>query len=186
LTNIFANKTLKEDDLPIKYCGYTACFRREAGSYGKGVKGLLRIHQFNKVELVNFVHPEKSYNTLEHLLKEALSVIQLLDIPYRVIQIPISDLSFASAKTYDIELFAPGVDKWLEVSSVSNFEDFQARRANIRIREKGKTKHIHTLNASGVATPRLMVALLENYQTENGEINIPDPLIPYTDFEKIG
>lgn len=186
LTNIFANKTLKEDDLPIKYCGYTACFRREAGSYGKGAKGLLRIHQFNKVELVNFVHPEKSYNTLEHLLKEALSVIQLLDIPYRVIQIPISDLSFASAKTYDIELFAPGVDKWLEVSSVSNFEDFQARRANIRIREKGKTKHIHTLNASGVATPRLMVALLENYQTENGEINIPDPLIPYTDFEKIG
>ncbi len=186
LTNIFANKTLKEDDLPIKYCGYTACFRREAGSYGKGAKGLLRIHQFNKVELVNFVHPEKSYNTLEHLLKEALSVIQLLDIPYRVIQIPISDLSFASAKTYDIELFAPGVDKWLEVSSVSNFEDFQARRANIRMREKGKTKHIHTLNASGVATPRLMVALLENYQTENGEINIPDPLVPYTDFEKIG
>ncbi len=186
LTNILANKILEKDDLPIKYCGYSACFRREAGSYGKETKGLLRIHQFNKVELVNFVHPEESYNTLEHLLKEALDVIILLDVPYRVLQLPIDDLSFASAKTYDIEVLAPGVEKWLEVSSISNFEDFQARRAQIRIKEKGETKHIHTLNASGVATPRLMVAILENYQMKNGEIKIPDPLIPYTDFEQIG
>ena len=186
LTNILANKILEKEEIPIKYCGYSACFRREAGSYGKETKGLLRIHQFNKVELVNFVHPEESYNTLEHLLKEALVVIELLDLPHRVIQLSIDELSFASAKTYDIEVYAPGVDKWLEVSSISNFEDFQARRAGIRIKEKGGTIHIHTLNASGVATPRLLVSLMENYQTDKGEIIIPDPLIPYTDFEKIG
>jgi len=186
LTNILANKILKEDDLPIKYCGYTACFRREAGAYGKETRGLLRIHQFNKVELVNFVHPEESYETLEHLLKEALDVIELLNIPYRVTQLPISDLSFASAKTYDIEVYAPGVDRWLETSSISNFEDFQAKRAQIRIKKGGETRYIHTLNASGVATSRLMVGLLENYQTEKGEICIPAPLIPYTDFETIG
>lgn len=186
LTNIHANKILTKEELPIKYCGYTACFRREAGSYGKETKGLLRVHQFNKVELVNFVHPEESYNTLEKLLIEALDVIEILDLPYRVTQLSTDDVSFASSKTYDIELYAPGVKRWLEVSSVSNFEDFQAKRANIRIKEKGKTINIHTLNGSGVATPRLMVSLLENYQTKKGEILIPDPLIPYTDFEKIG
>jgi len=185
LTNILSEKVLTPDDLPIKYCGYTACFRREAGSYGKETKGLPRLHQFNKVELVNFVMPEESYDTLEKLLLEALQVIKLLELPYRVLLLPYNDLSFASAKTYDIEIFAPGVDKWLEVSSVSNFEDFQAKRADIRVRTEGKTKPVHTLNGSGVATPRLMISLLENYQTKEGEIKIPEVLVPYTDFETI-
>ncbi len=185
LTNILSEKVLTPDDLPIKYCGYTACFRREAGSYGKETKGLLRLHQFNKVELVNFVMPGESYNALERLLDEALKVIKLLDLPYRVILLPYDDLSFASAKTYDIEIYSPGVDKWLEVSSVSNFEDFQAKRANIRVRTEGKTVPVHTLNGSGVATPRLMVSLLENCQTKEGEIKIPEVLVPYTDFDTI-
>jgi seryl-tRNA synthetase len=185
LTNILSEKVLTPDDLPIKYCGYTACFRREAGSYGKETKGLLRLHQFNKVELVNFVMPEESYDTLDRLLEEALKVIKILDLPYRVLLLPYDDLSFASAKTYDIEIYAPGVDKWLEVSSVSNFEDFQARRANIRVRTEGKTVPVHTLNGSGVATPRLMVSLLENYQTKEGTIKIPEVLVPYTDFDII-
>jgi len=185
LTNILSEKVLTPDDLPIKYCGYTACFRREAGSYGKETKGLLRLHQFNKVELVNFVMPEESYNVLEKLLLEALQVIKLLELPYRVLLLPYDDLSFASAKTYDIEIYAPGVNRWLEVSSVSNFEDFQAKRADIRVRVEGKTKPVHTLNGSGVATPRLMISLLENYQTKEGEIKIPEVLVPYTDFETI-
>ncbi len=185
LTNIISEKVLTPDDLPVKYCGYTACFRREAGSYGKETKGLLRVHQFNKVELVNFTMPEKSYEQLEKLLEEAIQVLKLLDIPYKVIQLPYDDLSFASAKTYDIEIYAPGVDRWLEVSSVSNFEDFQAKRANIRVKAEGKTKYVHTLNGSGVATPRLMISLLENYQTKEGEIKIPQVLVPYTGFETI-
>jgi seryl-tRNA synthetase len=185
LTNILSDKILTSNELPIKYCGYTACFRREAGSYGKETKGLLRVHQFNKVELVNFVMPEDSYDALERLLEEALQVIKLLELPYRVLLLPYDDLSFASAKTYDIEIYAPGVDRWLEVSSVSNFEDFQAKRANIRVKAEGKTKYVHTLNGSGVATPRLMISLLENYQTKEGEIKIPEVLVPYTDFETI-
>jgi seryl-tRNA synthetase len=185
LTNILSQKVLTPDELPIKYCGYTACFRREAGSYGKETKGLLRLHQFNKVELVNFVMPDESYDALERLLDEALTVIRLLELPYRVLLLPYDDLSFASAKTYDIEIYAPGVNKWLEVSSVSNFEDFQAKRANIRVKSEGKTKYVHTLNGSGVATPRLMISLLENYQTKEGEIKIPEVLVPYTDFETI-
>jgi seryl-tRNA synthetase len=185
LTNILSEKVLSPDDLPVKYCGYTACFRREAGSYGKETKGLLRLHQFNKVELVNFTMPEESYEQLEKLLEEALQVLKLLDLPYKVILLPYDDLSFASAKTYDIEIYAPGVDRWLEVSSVSNFEDFQAKRTDIKVRTEGKTKHVHTLNGSGVATPRLMISLLENYQTKEGEIKIPEVLIPYTGFETI-
>ncbi len=185
LTNILSDKVLTLDELPIKYCGYTACFRREAGSYGKETKGLLRVHQFNKVELVNFVMPEESYKQLEKLLEEALQVLKLLDIPYKVIQLPYDDLSFASAKTYDIEIYAPGVDRWLEVSSVSNFEDFQAKRADIKVKTEGKTKYVHTLNGSGVATPRLMISLLENYQTKKGAIKVPEVLVPYTDFETI-
>ncbi|MEJ2568038.1 MAG: serine--tRNA ligase [candidate division WOR-3 bacterium] len=185
LTNILSEKVLTTDELPIKYCGYTACFRREAGSYGRETKGLLRLHQFNKVELVNFVMPDESYDVLGRLLEEALQVLKLLDIPYRVILLPYDDISFASAKTYDIEIYAPGVNKWLEVSSVSNFEDFQAKRANIRFKSEGKTKYVHTLNGSGVATPRLMISLLENYQTKEGEIKIPEVLKPYTDFDNI-
>jgi seryl-tRNA synthetase len=185
LTNILSEKVLSPDDLPVKYCGYTACFRREAGSYGKETKGLLRLHQFNKVELVNFTMPEESYKQLEKLLEEALQVLKLLELPYKVILLPYDDLSFASAKTYDIEIYAPGVDRWLEVSSVSNFEDFQAKRADIKVRTEGKTKHVHTLNGSGVATPRLMISLLENYQTKEGEIKIPEVLVPYTGFETI-
>ena len=185
LTNILSEKVLSPDNLPVKYCGYTACFRREAGSYGKETKGLLRLHQFNKVELVNFTMPEESYKQLEKLLEEALQVLKLLELPYKVILLPYDDLSFASAKTYDIEIYAPGVDRWLEVSSISNFEDFQAKRADIKVRTEGKTKHVHTLNGSGVATPRLMISLLENYQTKEGEIRIPEVLVPYTGFETI-
>lgn len=186
ITNILSDTSLEGNKLPLKLCAYTACFRREAGSYGKETKGLLRVHQFNKVELVNFVTPEKSGGTLNILLEEALKVVHLLDLPFRVVQLPFNDLSFASSITYDIEVYAPGVDRWMEVSSVSNFEGFQARRANIRVRGDGNNRYLHTLNASGLATPRLMVSLFENYQNEKGEIEMPEALIPYTGFKKIG
>lgn len=185
LTNIHAGDILSPDELPVKYCGYTACFRREAGSYGSETQGLLRVHQFNKVELVLFSLPENSYDLLEVLLEEALKVIKILRLPYRVVKIPYNDLSFAAAKTYDIEIYAPATDRWLEVSSITNFEDFQATRANIRMKRGGSTEFVHTLNASGVATPRLMICLLENYQNEIGDIKVPAPLVPYTGFDTI-
>ena len=181
LTNIHQNEILSEDQLPINYTAYSACFRREAGSYGKDTRGFLRVHQFNKVELVKFVKPENSYKELEKLVGHAEVILQSLGLKYRVIELCTGDLSFAAAKCYDLELWAPGEEKWLEVSSCSNFENFQARRGNIRYRRNSdkQVEFVHTLNGSGVATPRLLVALLETYQNKDGTIAIPEPLQPY-------
>ena len=182
ITNIFRDEMLEEKDLPIYYTAYTACFRREAGSYGKDTKGLIRVHQFDKVELVKFVKPESSYFELEKLLKDAEEVLQVLELPYRVAMLATQDLSFAASKCFDIEAYAPGIDKWLEVSSCSNFEAFQARRANIRYRRADKNaEYVHTLNGSGVALARTMVALIENHQQKDGSIVIPPPLRKYCD-----
>ena len=187
LTNIHQNEILSEDQLPINYTAYSACFRREAGSYGKDTRGFLRVHQFNKVELVKFVKPKNSYKELEKLVEQAEAILQSLGLKYRVIELCAGDLSFAAAKCYDLELWAPGEEKWLEVSSCSNFEDFQARRGNIRYRRNSdkKVEFVHTLNGSGVATPRLLVALLETYQNKDGTISIPEPLQPYFGREVI-
>ncbi len=187
VTNLHRDEILKEEDLPIYYTAYTGCFRREAGSYGRDTKGLLRVHQFDKVELVKFVLPEESYQEHEKLLKDAEEVLQLLEVPYRVVLLASGDMSFAAAKCYDIEIWAPGVKKWLEVSSCSNFEDFQARRANIRFRRKGskKTEFVHTLNASGVALARLVAAILEQYQTPQGTVIVPKVLRDYMGVEEI-
>lgn len=184
ITNIHRKEILSEDQLPVKYAGYTPCFRREAGSYGKETKGFLRVHQFNKVELVKFVKPEESYNELELLRGDVERILQLLNIPYRVIELCTGDLSFAAAKCYDIETWSPAEKKWLEASSCSNFEDFQARRAQIKFRRKDQKKpeFVHTLNGSGLATSRLMVSLLENNQTPEGTIVIPKVLQKYTGF----
>lgn len=187
VTNFHSNETLNPDDLPLKYCAYTPCFRREAGSYGKETRGFLRVHQFNKVELVKFSKPEDSYNELEFLLADAESILQALKIPYRVILLCSGDTSFSSAKTYDIEVWSPGEQKWLEASSVSNFEDFQARRANIRFKRspKDKPEYVHTLNGSGLATSRLIVALLENYLQSDGSVQVPEVLRKFTGFDII-
>lgn len=184
ITNLLRDEMLKAEDLPIKYCGYSACFRREAGSWGRETRGFLRVHQFNKVELVKFATPEESYNELELLLNDACKILELLGIPYRVMELCTGDLSFASSKCYDIEVWSPAEEKWLEASSCSNFEDFQARRMNIRFRRSSNAKpeFVHTLNGSGVATSRLMVALLENYQTDEGSVMIPEALKKYTGF----
>lgn len=183
VTNIFRDEILNEDDLPVYYTAYTACFRREAGSYGKDTKGLMRVHQFDKIEMVKFVKPETSYDELEKLLKDAEEILQLLGLTYRVIMLSTQDLSFSASKCYDLEAYAPGLDKWLEVSSCSNFEDFQARRANIKFRRKEtkKTDFVNTLNGSGVALARTVIAILENYQQKDGSIIIPDVLRPYLD-----
>jgi len=183
VTNIFRDEILEEQDLPVYYTAYTACFRREAGSYGKDTKGLVRVHQFDKVEMVKFVHPDASYEELEKLVGNAESVLQLLGLPYRVVMLATQDLSFAASKCYDLEAYAAGMDKWLEVSSCSNFEAFQARRANIKFRRKDNKKvdFVHTLNGSGIAMARTLVALLENYQQKDGSVVIPPPLRPYLD-----
>ena len=182
VTNIFRDDILDDKDLPIYYTAYTACFRREAGSYGKDTKGLIRVHQFDKVEMVKFVKPESSYFELEKLVKDAEDVLQALELPYRVVMLSTQDLSFAASKCFDIEAYAPGIDKWLEVSSCSNFEAFQARRANIRYRRSDKSlDYVHTLNGSGVALARTMVAVLENYQQKDGSIIIPLALRKYCD-----
>ena len=187
LTNIHMDEILSEDQLPICYSAYSACFRGEAGSYGKETRGLLRLHQFNKVELVQFVKPEESYKVLELLTGHAETILQSLGLHYRVVELCAGELSFYAAKCYDLELWASGEGKWLEVSSCSNFEDFQARRGNIRFRRNSdkKVEFVHTLNGSGVATPRLLVALLETYQNADGSISIPDPLQPYMGVEVI-
>lgn len=177
ITNYYADEILPLSKLPMKMVGYTPCFRREAGSYGKETKGLQRVHQFNKVEMVRFVHPTESYETLEEMVKNAEAILQTLGLHYRVVELCTGELSFAGAKTYDLEVWAPGTGRYLEVSSVSNFEDFQARRAGIRFRdEDGKVKFVHTLNGSGLATPRTMIALLETYQNEDGSLNLPNVL----------
>ena len=187
ITNIYRGEILNEADLPIKYVGYSACFRREAGSYGKESKGFLRVHQFNKVEMVKFVKPETSYDELEKLVNDAEDILQELQIPYRLLLLCTADLSFAAAKCYDIETWSPAENKWLESSSCSNFENFQARRANIRYRNEKtkKPEFVHTLNGSGLATSRLMVSILENYQTPEGKIIVPKVLQKYTGFEII-
>jgi seryl-tRNA synthetase len=187
LTNIHSGDILDEEDLPIYYTAYTPCFRREAGSYGKDTKGLSRVHQFDKVEMVKFVKPENSYDELESLLANAEKVLQILKLPYRVQLLSTGDISFAASKCYDIELWAAGSAVWLEVSSCSNFEDFQARRGNIKFKNKntGKLSYVHTLNGSGVAFARLIIAIIENYQTKAGFVEIPKALQPYMGGKKI-
>lgn len=183
VTNIHRNDILEEKDLPRYYTAYTACFRREAGSYGKDTRGLTRVHQFDKVEMVKFVHPDKSYAELETLLQDAEEVLQLLELPYRVVMLCTGEVSFSASKCYDIEAWAAGSQTWLEVSSCSNFTDFQARRANIKYRSAStrKLSYVHTLNGSGVALARTVIALLENNQRPDGSVRIPPALAPYMD-----
>jgi len=180
VTNMYRDEILAPGDLPIKLTAYTACFRREAGSYGKETRGMIRVHQFNKVEMVEFAPPERSYEELESLLADAEEVFRRRGLQYRVMELCAGDLSFAASKCYDIEVWAPGVGRYLEASSCSNFEDFQARRANIRFRAlDNKVRFVHTLNGSGVALPRTMIALLETYQTPEGTVRVPEALRPY-------
>ncbi len=187
ITNMFSNEILDEKQLPVKYVGYSACFRREAGSYGKESKGFLRVHQFNKVEMVKLVKPETSYDELELLVNDAEDILKLLKIPYKILLLCSGDLSFSASKCYDIETWSPAENRWLEASSCSNFESFQARRANIRYRNQQtkKPEFVHTLNGSGLATSRLMVSLLENYQTPEGNIIVPEVLQKYVNFNLI-
>jgi seryl-tRNA synthetase len=188
VTNIHRDEILKEDQLPIKYCAYTPCFRREAGSYGKDVRGLNRVHQFDKVELVKFVHPGTSYNELESLREDAELLLQKLGLHYHVLLMCTGDMGFTQSKKYDLEVWSLGQQRWLEVSSISNFESFQARRMNIRFRPRGegKTEFVHTLNGSGLALPRVVAAILEHYQTPEGKVIVPKVLHKYTGFEIIG
>tara|TARA_Y100001970_G_scaffold266368_1_gene354934 strand:+ start:26 stop:1294 length:1269 start_codon:yes stop_codon:yes gene_type:complete len=187
ITNIHRNEIIPESELPINYVAYSPCFRRESGSYGKDTRGLLRLHQFNKVEMVKFVRPADSYYALEELTLQAESILQKLGITYRVVELCTGDLSFAAAKCYDIEIWSPGEKKWLEVSSCSNFEDFQARRGKIRYRkeEDKKIDLLHTLNGSGLATPRLMVSLLETYQTDRSTIEFSDSAAEFIGIKEI-
>ena len=181
VTNIHRNEILSEKELPIYYTAHTPCFRREAGSYGKDVRGLIRQHQFNKVELVKFVRPEDSYNELESLTRDAEDILQKLELPYRVIALCTGDLGFAASKTYDLEVWLPAQQKYREISSCSNFEDFQARRAAIRFKREGKkgTEFVHTLNGSSLAIGRTVIAILENYQQKDGSVLVPEGLRPY-------
>jgi seryl-tRNA synthetase len=180
VTNLHRDEILSHGQLPVYYTSYTACFRREAGAYSKDTRGMQRIHQFDKVEMVKFAHPEKSWDELETLTRNAEEVLEALGLAYRRVLLSTGDMSFASAKTYDLEAWAPGVDKWLEVSSCSNFTDFQARRLNTRFRDAdGKVKHVHTLNGSGLALPRTVIAILENFQQADGSVAVPEPLRPY-------
>jgi seryl-tRNA synthetase len=186
VTNFFRDEIL-EDGLPIKFAAYTPCFRREAGSYGKDVRGLNRLHQFDKVELVHFVEPERSYEALELLREDAERPLRRLGLPYRVLLMCTGDMGFTQAKKYDLEVWSPGQERWLEVSSISNFEAFQARRMQIRYRKEGTRKPalVHTLNGSGLALPRVIAALLEHYQTADGSVKMPEALRPYTGFDSI-
>lgn len=187
VTNFLRDDILPEAHLPIKFCAYTPCFRREAGSYGKDVRGLNRLHQFDKVELVRFVHPDHSYESLEEMREDAERALRALELPYRVLLMCTGDMGFTQSKKYDLEVWSAGQQRWLEVSSISNFEAFQARRTNIRFRpdDQGKPIHVHTLNGSGLALPRVVAALLENNQQEDGSVTIPSALQPYTGFAHI-
>jgi seryl-tRNA synthetase len=185
VTNIYRDVILKESDFPVKNCGYTPCFRREAGSYGKDVRGLNRLHQFDKVEIVQIVHPEKSYDTLEDMREYVAGLLKELELPFRTLKLCGGDMSFASALTYDMEVWSAAQQRWLEVSSVSNFETFQTNRLKCRFKDaNGKTQLAHSLNGSALALPRIVAALLENNQTENG-IKIPAALVPYCGFDMI-
>ncbi|WP_040330895.1 serine--tRNA ligase [Clostridium ihumii] len=181
VTNLYRDETIEGDKLPIKHAAYSACFRSEAGSAGRDTRGLVRQHQFNKVELVKFVKPEDSYKELESLVQDAESVLQALKLPYRIVKICKGDLGFTAAFKYDIEVWMPSYNRYVEISSCSNFEDFQARRANIKYKEdiKSKPNFVHTLNGSGVAIGRCLAAILENYQNEDGTVTIPEVLVPY-------
>lgn len=181
LTNLYRDEVLEASQLPIYHCAYTPCFRREAGSYGRDTKGLIRLHQFNKVELVKLVHPSTSYEELEKLVQNAAGILEALKLPYRVVALCSGDMGFSSAKTYDLEVWLPSSGKYREISSCSNCKDFQARRGNIRFKEAGKkgTQFVHTLNGSGLAVGRTMSAVLENYQQPDGTVKIPDVLQPY-------
>lgn len=185
ITNIYRDVILKENDLPILNCGYTPCFRREAGSYGKDVRGLNRLHQFDKVEIVQIAHPDKSYQILDEMLEHVVGLLRELELPFRILRLCGGDMSFGSALTYDLEVWSAAQQRWLEVSSVSNFETFQTNRLKCRYRdEKGKTQLAHSLNGSALALPRIVAALLENNQTPEG-IRIPKVLVPYCGFESI-
>jgi seryl-tRNA synthetase len=188
LTNLFREEVLAESELPKAITGYSPCFRREAGAAGKDTRGLLRVHEFDKVELVRFTTPETSDDQLELLTSQAEKILQLIELPYRVVRLASGDTGFASAHTYDLETFAPGVGKWLEVSSCSNFTDFQARRANIRYKpaEGGKPRFVHTLNGSGLAFPRVIASILEHHQQEDGSVRVPAALAKYLGAERLG
>ncbi len=181
LTNLHRDDILNSDQLPIHYCAYTPCFRREAGSYGKDTRGLIRLHQFNKVEMYKFVHPDSSFDALEALVGDAEDILQQLNLPYRVLALCTGDLGFSSCKTYDLEVWMPSSENYREISSCSNCLDFQARRANVRFKEAGQkgTQYVHTLNGSGLAIGRTMAAILENYQEANGSVRVPEVLQPY-------
>ena len=196
VTNMHRDDILLDDDLPLKYQAYSPNFRQEAGEHGTETRGIVRVHQFNKVELVNFVRPEESYDRLEGLMDEAEEVLRRLELPYRILEMCTGDLGFTQAKKYDIEVWAPGDDmadgpeeggRWLEVSSVSNFEDFQARRAGIQYRPERheSAEYLHTLNGSGVAVPRVLVAILEYYQNEDGTVDVPEALQPYMGGQEV-
>ena len=187
VTNLFRDEILDGSELPIKYCAYSACFRAEAGSAGRDTRGLIRQHQFNKVELVKFAKPENSYEELESLTNDAEKLLQGLGIPYRVVCLSTGDLGFSTAKTYDIEVWMPSYGRYVEISSCSNFEDYQARRANIRFKEtaKDKAQFVHTLNGSGLAVGRTVAAILENFQNADGSITIPEALVPYMGTDTI-
>jgi seryl-tRNA synthetase len=181
VTNIYRNEILNEEDLPIRYVAYTPCFRREAGTYGQETRGLIRVHQFNKVELVHFSKPEDSYTQHEKLTNDAEEILKGLGFTYRVLLLCTGDMGFSSAKTYDLEVWMPGQNAFVEISSCSNFEDYQARRADIRFKKPGLkgTRLVHTLNGSGLAIGRTVAAILENYQHHDGSVQIPDVLVPY-------
>ncbi|MBD2230419.1 serine--tRNA ligase [Phormidium tenue] len=185
LTNLHRDDILAADQLPIHYCAYTPCFRREAGSYGKDTRGLIRLHQFNKVEMYKFVHPDTSFDELEALVGDAENILQQLKLPYRVLALCTGDLGFSSCKTYDLEVWMPSSETYREISSCSNCLDFQARRANIRFKSTGQkgTQYVHTLNGSGLAIGRTMAAILENYQEANGSVRVPEVLQPYLNRE---
>ncbi len=186
LTNLYRDEILKEEDLPIYLTAYTPCYRREAGSHGKDIRGIIRQHQFNKIELVKIVHPEKSYEELESLVRDAEEVLKLLGLPYRVVELCTGDLGFSASKTYDIEVWFPSQKRYREISSCSNCEDFQARRMRTRFKDStGKNRFVHTLNGSGLAVGRTLAAILENYQREDGTVEVPEALRDYTGFEVI-
>ena len=185
LTNVYAGEVIDEVQLPVKLTAFTPCFRREAGAYGKDIKGLIRQHQFDKVELVKFVHPERSYDEFESLAQDAERILQLLELPYRVVELCTGDLGFASSKTYDLEVWLPSQDKYREISSCSNCIDFQARRANIKFRSKGKLDFVHTLNGSGIAVGRTLIAILENFQEDKKTVKIPKVLQDFMGAEEI-
>ncbi|MEO0932207.1 MAG: serine--tRNA ligase [Cyanobacteria bacterium J06641_2] len=187
LTNLYRSEVLNSEELPIYHCAYTPCFRREAGSYGRDMRGLIRLHQFNKVELVKLVSPQTSFDELEKLLNDAEAILQALQLPYRVIELCTGDLGFSATKTYDIEVWLPSSGKYREISSCSNCGDFQARRGNIRFKEAGKkgTQFVHTLNGSGLAVGRTMAAILENYQQPDGTLHVPQVLQPYLGGKEI-